>query len=321
MPISAFVYYFKSKSTTLKIPQLLVQYLYKYRKMSLPGLGIFTLDKSVELPEEGDHSLPAPNAVQFQNANIAAADKELITFICENTGKIKPLAISDLDSYLNLGTEMLNIGKPFHLEGIGIISRNKSGKFDFTPGEYSMIRENTSSADHEKKKVHNREKKQLPPQAGAQGRNGLILLAVIAAIVIVGWGGWMVYKNNSAGGTEKISDTNSVVREQTPTATDSLSHDSTRHDSAKVPAVLATNPPGTNGQPATYKFIILATENKARALKRYNQLLGFDLQIHLDQKDSTYFKVYFQFPAFTKDTTHIKDSLRREYAHEIIIEQ
>ncbi|HLA60559.1 MAG TPA: hypothetical protein VK622_17415, partial [Puia sp.] len=111
----------------MKIPLLLVQYLYKNRRMPLPGLGIFTLDKSVVLPDEHDRALLSmPNAVQFQNANIAAADKELISFICENTGKIRPLAISDLDSYLNLGMEMLNIGKPFYLEGIGTITKNKA---------------------------------------------------------------------------------------------------------------------------------------------------------------------------------------------------
>src|ERR1700682_1288279 len=129
--------------------------------MSLPGLGIFTLDQSVVLPEEQDRvQLSMPNAVQFQNANIAAADKELIRYICEHTGKIKPLAISDLDSYLNLGTEMLNIGKPFYLEGIGTITRNKSGKFDFSPGEYSLIRETGSATEKEKKKVYARDKKQ-----------------------------------------------------------------------------------------------------------------------------------------------------------------
>ena len=35
----------------------------------------------------------------------------------------------------------------------------------------------------------------------------------------------------------------------------------------------------------------------------------------------TLFKLYFQFPALAKDTIHIKDSLRREYAHEVQIEQ
>jgi hypothetical protein len=173
--------------------------------MSLPGLGIFTLDKSVVLPDGHDRTLlTLPNAVQFQNANIAAADKELITFICENTGKIKPLAISDLDSFLNLGMEMLNIGKPFHLEGIGIITKNKSGKFDFTPGVYELVRENSASPDHEKKKTYNREKKQPPSNPAGQNRNGLIILAIIAAFVIIGWGGWMMYKKNGAGEAEKF---------------------------------------------------------------------------------------------------------------------
>src|SRR5258705_6814134 len=131
--------------------------------MSLPGLGHFTLDKSVILPDENDRNLHStPNAVQFQNANIVAADKELISFICEQTGKIKPLAISDLDSYLNLGMEMLNIGKPFYLEGIGTITKNKNGKFDFAPGEYALIRENTGSSDSGRKKNHGKDKKQDP---------------------------------------------------------------------------------------------------------------------------------------------------------------
>ncbi|MDP9040886.1 MAG: hypothetical protein M3N30_02825, partial [Bacteroidota bacterium] len=64
-----------------------------------------------------------------------------------------------------------------------------------------------------------------------------------------------------------------------------------------------------------------ATPNKVYALKRYNQLLGFGLKARLYQKDSAFFKVYFQFPALAKDTIHIKDSLRKEYAHSVRIEQ
>jgi len=30
--------------------------------------------------------------------------------------------------------------------------------------------------------------------------------------------------------------------------------------------------------------------------------------------------VYFQFPALASDTSHIKDSLKREYAHNVTIE-
>jgi len=305
----------------LKIPQLLVQYLYTNRKMSLPGLGIFTLDKSVILPDEHDRNLHStPNAVQFQNANIVAADKELISFICEQTGKIKPLAISDLDSYLNLGMEMLNIGKPFYLEGIGTISKNKAGKFDFSPGEYSLIKETSSSADHDKKKVYAKDKKQVTESLPVQNRTGLKVLALISALVIVGLGGWMMYKKNSQAVTESNPDTSSVPQQQVPVATDTLKQDSVRRDSVNVlpadtPHPIAALHPGT-----PYKFIILATDDKPRAMRRYNQLIGFNLKAHYYHVDSTY-KVFFQFPALARDTTHIKDSLRKEYAADVTIER
>jgi hypothetical protein len=306
----------------LKIPLLLVEYLYKNRKMALPGLGIFTLDKSVVLPEENDRDqLAMPNAVQFQNANIAAADKELISYIVENTGKIKPLAISDLDSYLNLGTEMLNIGKPFYLEGIGTITKNKYGKFDFTPGEYTLIKENTANPDHSKKKLYPTDKKKQGTPPSIQNRNMMKLVIVIAALVIVGMGGWLMYKRNKPTGSETNTDS-SVLQQQIPSATDSLAIATAKKDSAKNALKDSLHPSTANGQvPINYKFVILVTENKPHALKRYKQLLGFDLKAHLYQKDSAFFKVYFQFPALAKDTIQIKDSLRKQYAHNVTIEQ
>jgi hypothetical protein len=289
--------------------------------MSLPGLGIFTLDKSIVLPDENDRNLHStPNAVQFQNANIVAAEKELISFICEQTGKIKPLAISDLDSYLNLGMEMLNIGKPFYLEGIGTITKNKTGKFDFSPGEYTLIKETGTPADHDKKKIYAKDKKQLTESLPVQNRTGLKVLALISALIIVGLGGWMMFKRNSLPVSESSPDTSSVVQQPVSVATDSLKKDSILKDSAKI-LPIDTPHPVANVRPGTpYKFIILATNDKPRAMKRYSQLIGFDLKAHYYHVDSTY-KVFFQFPALAKDTTHIKDSLRKEYAADVTIEK
>ncbi len=304
----------------MKIPLLLVQYLYTNRKMSLPGLGHFTLDKSVILPDENDRNLHStPNAVQFQNANIVAADKELISYICEQTGKIKPLAISDLDSYLNLGMEMLNIGKPFYLEGIGTITKNRTGKFDFSPGEYSLIKETGSSADHDKKKIYAKDKRQLTENLPVQNRTGLKILAFISALVIVGLGGWMMYKKNGPTVSETNPDTSSVVQQQVPAAMDTLKQDSTRKDSAKILVADTPHPVAALHEGTPYKFIILSTD-KARAMRRYNQLIGFNLKAHYYHVDSTY-KVYFQFPALARDTAHIKDSLRREYGAVVMIEK
>ena len=272
----------------MKIPQLLVQYLYNTRKISLPGIGVFTLDKSVVLPEENDKALLSmPNAVQFQNANIVAAEKELITFICENTGKIRPLAISDLDSYLNLGMEMLNIGKPFYLEGIGTITKNKVGKFDFSPGEYTLVKENSSSAVHDKKKIYARDKQQLIPSTPVQSSNGLKLLALISALIIVGLGGWMMYKRNTPASSENTADTSVPVQAIQQPATDSLKKDSVRVDSTRISAPVVAHPVVVTKEGINYKFVILVTNDKARAMKRYNQLLGFDLKAHFYHTDST----------------------------------
>ncbi len=303
----------------LKIPLLLVQFLYKNRRLALPGVGIFTLDKSIVLPEEDDHALLSlPNAVQFQNAHIVAADKELITYICENTGKIKPLAISDLESYLNLGMEMLNIGKPFYLEGIGTITKNKAGNFDFSPAEHTLMRENhpPGSADHARKKRQESD----PPVSSLQlpqNRNLLRGVAIIAALIIVGWGGYLMYKKASPVPANNLeANTAPVSAPAADTVTKNL-----QSDSAKMVRLDSAHHNAAGKDSTDYKFVILATPNKSHALRRYRQLISFDLKAYLFQKDSSFFKVYFQFPALSKDTIRIKDSLKRQYAHEVNIEQ
>lgn len=305
----------------MKIPLLLVQFLYKNGRLALPGIGIFTLDKSIVLPEENDHALlPLPNGIQFQNANVIAADKELISYICENTGKIKPLATSDLESYLTLGMEMLNIGKPFYLEGIGTITRNKAGKFDFSPGEYSVIKENqpAGGSDHARKRRPETEQSASVIQS-PQNRNLWKGIAIVAALVIVGWGGYLMYKKTAPTTSENNMEA-SPPQETTAVATDT----STTHqqkDSGKMAGPdSAHHSAGINDSPV-YKFIILSTYNKGYALRRYRQLISFDLKAHLFVKDSNFYKIYFQFPALARDTIRIKDSIKRTYAHDVRIEE
>jgi len=168
--------------------------------------------------------------------------------------------------------------------------------------------------------VYAKDKKQVTESIPVQNRTGLKVLALISALVIVGLGGWMMYKKNSQAVTESNPETSSVPQQQVPVATDTLKQDSVRRDSVNVlpadtPHPIAALHPGT-----PYKFIILATDDKPRAMRRYNQLIGFNLKAHYYHVDSTY-KVFFQFPALARDTTHIKDSLRKEYAADVTIER
>ena len=305
----------------MKIPLLLVQFLYNNRRLALPGIGIFTLDKSIVLPVENDRDqLSHPNGVQFQNANITEPDKDLITYIVENTGKITPLAISDLDSYLTLGMEMLNIGKPFYLEGIGTITKSKTGKFDFSPGEYTVIKETLTAGtpDHARKRRLETIRSESALQS-PQNRNLLKFAAIVAALIIIGWGGYLMYKKMSPPAAEnKMEAVDSSTANAAPADSSAVRQ---QHDTGKTAVATETKQAKGNMDSTLYKFVILATDNKAYALKRYQQLISFDLKAHFSEKDSSFFKVYFQFPALAKDTIRIKDSLRRQYAHSVHIEE
>ena len=127
----------------------------------------------------------------------------------------------------------------------------------------------------------------------------------------------MFYKKNAIQPAEKnasLSDSAASGKDSIKTApliTDSVAFNKEKFAQKRT----------LSGDSTLYRFVILSTHNKDRALKRYNQLLSYELKVFLQTKDSIFFKVYFNFPALSKDTAHIKDSLRREYAHEIKIER
>ena len=253
--------------------------------------------------------------IEFKNAVIHEADNELIEFIRLNTGKIRPLAISDLESYLTLGNELLNIGKPFYLEGIGTLTKNQDGSYEFAPGEYSTTRLEDLSSDRGeragKRKYGSDETHYEQEVQPNNSRRLVLLLAIVGGLIVIGLGSYLLYKKNA---TQPIE--NSAI----PVDTVATHADTTHLTTA--PAVTNTLPqPPIPTNASVYKFIILQTHNKERALKRYNQLQGYQLKINMETKDSSYFKVYFSFPALAKDTIHIKDSLRREYAHDVVIER
>jgi hypothetical protein len=328
----------------LKLPQLLSQYLYQTRKLDLPGIGSFSLDAEAVIPQETDKigQMPA-TGIQFKNVTIAAADDALINFIKEHTGKMKSLAASDLDFFLTTGRQLLNIGKPFYLEGIGTLVKNKDGRLDFTPGEYMVARiDNPGHSGHSGHSGSERNVTDEGPRERETRNNSdrqiLLLIGIVAGLLIIGGGGYYLYKRNSF--TEPAAEKQAVVIPDTaaakpdataavnPSAADTLSKaappPSTKAvattpaatvpvPSATTPAVATANvpiPPGAN----LYRFVILTTENKHHALRRYNQLLGYKLNIRMDQKDSAWFKLYFPIAALARDTAYIKDSLSDTYA-------
>ena len=131
----------------MKIEQLLVQHLYSNKKVSLQGIGTLSLDPSAALPAEGDKDFVMPaNAITFNYDLKTGEDGELVNYIVEKTRKIKPLAMSDLESYSMLAKQFLNIGNPFLFEGIGNLVKTRSGEFALTavPGMQEKTKEHMS---------------------------------------------------------------------------------------------------------------------------------------------------------------------------------
>jgi hypothetical protein len=140
---------------------------------------------------------------------------------------------------------------------------------------------------------------------------------------LIAWAGYNLYKKKTIpiGGNENSA---VVLKEDTTTEikNDTLANAPAQPDSIallkKKDSIATVAKQIDSGQ---YKFVILATANKNRALRRYNQLHSFDVKVKMQTKDSSFFKIYFTIPAAPKDTLRIKDSLNSYYATKTIIEQ
>ena len=311
----------------MKLPLLLAEFLYQHKKLDLPGLGTFSLNPSIIIPDESERKEnPFIPEVEFENAEINAADDELIEFIKKNTGKIKPLAISDLESYITLATQMINIGKPFYFDGIGTLSKGKQGKFDFVSGQHDVTGTYEHDPNKEKtKKQQNTFDEQYTNHHSQnnRGRKVILTLAMIAGVAIIAWGGYKLYEKNTSTESNEaavsvpIIDTSSTKIDSQQTSKPSVDSSQIKKE---VKQVVQTQQSKTKNDSLQFKFVILETNNKFKALRRYNQLLSYLLKIKMQTRDSSFFKLYFAFPATAKDTVHIKDSLNLVYATHTIIE-
>ena len=335
--------------------------MYQTRKLDLPGIGSFTLDPSAVIPQESDRlGQVSATGISFKNVNIFTPDDTLISYIKEHTGKMKSLAAADLDFYLTTGRQLLNIGKPFFIEGVGTLLKNREGKLDFTPGDYLIPRldESGSGAHHRNAPAADRTRNTYdePPReelktGNVRQRQTLLLLILAAGVIIVGYGGYYLYQKNnyvdqSAENKATVipdtsaskPDTAAANRPSTDTALgrnpataantaavlekkDTVRADATAAALPPTPAPLVLHDPIPKAGEFLYHFVILRTPNKGHALRRYNQLLGYQLNIRIQTKDSSFFKLYFPIAAAPQDTTHIKDSIADQYAANVVIEQ
>lgn len=279
----------------------------------MPGLGRFSLKGAAPDPEERGAAGAHGGIIEFTADPHTKESPELIGFISSQTGKIKPLATSDLESFLALSHQLLNIGKPFYLEGIGTLEKKQGGELVFIAGPAApesahdpLVKEKMAGSNSfeeipDFKSVFYQQKK----KKSAWKKPVAIALLMIGVTVAI-WGGYTVYKRTTA----KNSDKNVAVQEP-GLAKKEKQADTPRRQVAATPVVPAEKPPVTPA--GMYKFVI-ETAAKERALSRYARLQSFRLDIKMETTDSVRFKLFFLLPAGVADTTRIVDSLTKNYS-------
>lgn len=283
----------------MKITSLLTQYLYNHHRLDLPGIGTFLLDPSaIHALENSKQRSAVLEGISFENNPNLKESPDLVAYISAQTGKMKPLAAADLESYIEVAQQFLNIGKPFTFEGIGTLVKVSLKECEFVPISVSTdkVRELNTK---ETPKVAARE--EGAPQYESflsepilkQGwKKPVIALALVAGLGLTIWGGYAISKKagTKAADSGIISDTTVVdtTIKQTPVP-----------DSLEKAPLLASN---------NYKYV-LEEGSQQRAMKRYKQLRTNLWDVKLETTDSVRYKLYLLLPSQNADTTRVLDSL------------
>jgi hypothetical protein len=286
----------------VKIEQLFVQYLYIRKKVTLQGIGTFTLDPAVVLPAENDKEkdfVMPENAFQFEYNLKAGEDEGLVKYIVEHTSKILPLASADLDSYAMLAKQFLNIGKPLVIEGVGTVQKSQEGNYQFIPGHFI-----TPKIDDYPKQLREKRDESVSFESEAKVNNSRRnLLIIIVGLAIVLSGLVLYYWLNNNKGIEPQSpapETEKVIAPGTDTIV-KITIDSNR---SIAPPVIKTD---SNN----FKIVLKNYGDSIAAAKAFKRLSYYGHKLEVIKVDSVKWELAMPFKSPLSDTLRAKDSLRR----------
>lgn len=301
----------------MKIDQVLVHYLLRTKHLALQGIGTFDLEAAFTDNSDPDKPIIIPaDGIRFHYDPKVTEDDELVNFIVLHTKKIKPLASSDLDSFLSLGRQFLNIGKPFNLPGMGTLEKLNSGVLEFTGGQLIAPKmepqkvkiEDAGAEDHDENMFNDYQQE----HKGGTGKKALLIILTLLILGGIAWAVWhfMFNKNNNP---ENIATTTDNV---VPIVDSSLKKDSVAIyaplvDSSKISKNI--NKKNTTDS-FTFKVVVNEFPNKQAALKRFANLKEWGRKVILYTNDSVTYKIAEPFMRPLSDTTKVLDSLNDYYS-------
>jgi len=285
----------------MKIEQLIVQQLYNKKKVTLQDIGTFTLSPDVILPTDSDKDTVMPeNAVSFEFNKKAKQDDDLIDFIVTHTRKIKPLATSDLESYSILAKQFLNIGKPFPIEGLGVLQKSQAGDYEFVQGQSVNAKLDAAPALLKEKAVEEisfaAPAKETPANKWVWALVTFLIIAIGATLY------YFFHKENKDAPVPQIS---TAVTDTLVIPKDTLAI----LQPAK-PDTIKPTPAVSDSNSYTFKVVIKEYPTKDAAQKAFDKYTTYGHKLIMYSKDSGTYKLAMPFKTPLADTLRAKDSLR-----------
>lgn len=284
--------------------QYLKTYLDHYTGFSLEGIGQFMLPEDYRPPFN-------PSQISFKYNRYEVTNRELIEFIAQKAGKNVSVIKGAIDAYLSMIRQMVNIGNPYTLQGIGTIKLSNTGEYDFIPLDPSTPRKQRSSTVG-----------MMPAEKSSKNTNKIILFVIAIGIVVgiaavIGWGGYHFVTQNILSRSTDTATTQSL-NEMPLSPTTAADTNSVKADVAVTPVPKSV--PDSVEQ--AFMYIYETTPSRARADKRTAQLQSYGNPAAYDsvtEDGKSIYRLFLKIRSTGRDTAVKRDSITRFLQKEIIV--
>lgn len=277
--------------------QYLKSYLERFTAFSLEGIGTFSLPDDYRPPFN-------PQLLSFEFHRYATTNPELIDFISEKTGKSVSVIKGAVDAYIYMIRQMVNIGNPFTLQGIGTLKLSGSGEYSFTALDLTKRRRQRKATSGLVAQ------ETVPKNTNKQVLFIIAVLIVIGIAGVIGWGGYQFITENFVSKPAVKASPPPVSGNAEDKNTGLTDSATTGLDTMKPPLQRHIN----ESEPPFFLFIYETTPSRTRAEKRTSQLKSYGNPAGFDSvagEGKLLYRLYLKIQTPIHDTAAAKDSVEK----------
>ncbi|SFV34699.1 hypothetical protein [Thermoflavifilum thermophilum] len=285
----------------MKIDHLITQYLFLHKQAYLPSVGLFILQDA-----EDPQGTPV---IHFQSLSKGNFDG-LVDFIVERTGKMRVVAIADVQCFCYEIKEMLNIHQPFTIQGIGTLWKTLDGTIHFKQEDIQLDKKkHTNRTQIADISLQIQMKHDAPPVKWGNTYAFNYHRLWLAGIFVLLISGIIILANSHA--RLQMSDPEPASR-----LIESSLSPVTLDNNAESDARQSADP---SDQKVSY-LVIFEISDSTRAHKRYEQLTSWGDQIVIFKWDNRHYALASPFTTLPADTAHAKDSIQVLFGRPVFIQ-